>query len=349
MDATVQAPPSRQPAPTSSSPEAPAEAPSPAASTPEGWVPAAITRDPRGYVYKAVASPTDGADRKLTAAFAGSSATAAFGDVVETGSQSELLDAPVVAFVAAQGGLFAATSDPDQPGTGHVLFRGAGSSFAPSWNAPHRDVAVAALGDQVYAVSGEPGSDASVALLAAGSEEWRNVGSLAGFIPVSATAANGEVWFGGTYPGPSSSDPRLYHGGPTATFEPVALPASAYAQTTTVSALATANGSVFFALESRDLNSGVLEGGTLEVVSQGTATTIATVPGDAFVALAPMDGTLYALTVTGHLFYVSTLGRLVEDTEIPASSGGCVLAAGSDLYVGLDTQEGGVLFQRCPQ
>jgi len=344
----VSPPPPRQPVSTSGSPQA-AAAPAAPASTPEGWVPAAVTRDPRGYVYQAVAMPTDGADRKLTAAFAGSSVTAAFGDVVETGSRSELLDAPVVAFVAAQGGLFAATSDPTQPGTGHVLFRGTSATFASSWNAPHRDVAIAALGDQVYAASGEPGSDAAVALLATGSEEWRNMGSLAGFVPASATAANGEVWFGGTYPGKTSSDARLYHGGPSSTFEPVALPASAYAQTTTVTALATANGSVFFALEVRDLNSGALEGGTLEVVSQGTATTIATVPGDAFVALAPMDGTLYALTVSGHLFYVSTLGRLVEDTEIPANSGGCVLAAGSDLYVGLDTQEGGVLFQRVPQ
>jgi hypothetical protein len=243
---------------------------------------------------------------------------------------------------------FASTGNADAPGAGDVWKRD-GGTWAVALDTTDDVAQLAAIGSDVYAVTGAMGAGSTVYRLDAGA--FSTVASIESVVPTSVTPFKGELWVGTTSSSALGGPARLFRVQGAAVEEvsvPVALIGAGVYQRVTATASFTTGGVELLVLAIGEFDeAGNPLSGALLLTTGDAFEVIHSYKDDAPLALAWLDDTIYAGSATGALEYREDDGSFSADSNFPANTGiHSLLVEGSDLYAGVGLSTGATVFLR---
>lgn len=232
------------------------------------------------------------------------------------GEASLVVDISSFASIATT--VLAATANENAPGGGDVYMRSASGAWQMIHDTPHAEAVIAALGDEVYAFSGEIGKrPATVSLMdsAAGANFVGDIAVIGSFVPTAAIAYRGEVWVGLTDNGPQGGAAHVYRGSGATWRKILGLGGSGRARVTDMIVVNTL--SLIVSVANFDPATGVPAGGAVYHFDGERLEVLVSFAGEAPLALCEQDQTVYVGTSRGRLLYRDATGRWVDDATLP--------------------------------
>jgi hypothetical protein len=311
-----------------------------------------VQRDPGGYDWGQAVVSSDSLARvqALGVTPVGTDAWAAVSprrEVVElTTGDVEALPFDGQGFLASNGELFLATGD--APGAGDVYQR-TPTGWRQTLDGDHDRLVLAEQLGRVLAFAGAAGNDAIAYRLDAGAGTWERLG-LGAYVPTAAATAFGEVWVGA---GPAAAEgPASLRRGGWMGFAEVSLQSfqAVAGERQEVTALQTVPRGVVVAVSSFDAVSGQALRGQVSLLVPGEPERLLAdyTAGEAPLALAFQDETLYVGTSTGRLQYLDGQGRMIDEQLSVAVDAIDSLASPNrlTLLVGCRTSQGAQVLTR---
>lgn len=266
---------------------------------------------------------------------------------VSRGEASLVVDISSVAAISTT--ILASTSNPGAPGGGDVYLR-QGNAWQMVLDTPYAETVVAALGEDVYAFSGEAGGRPAVVSLmqaASGAHFVSDIAVIGSFIPTAAIAFRNEVFVGLTDNGLGGGAAHVYRGTGSTWREILSLGGSGQARVTDMIVV---NGlSLIVAVANYDAATGVARNGSVYHFDGERLEVLTSFNGEAPLALCEQDQTVYVGTSRGRLVFRDATGRWVDDPTLPQGvlEIGALLAANqAETMVGVRMADGAHVYRR---
>lgn len=245
-------------------------------------------------------------------------------------------------------------------GSAGEFYERSGTAWTLSYtHATLQQSVVASLNGEVYAFNSLLGTDpvtgqvlpAQVSQRVGGGAWTPDVASFPNVQITAAQAWNTSVWAGGSDNSINTGGPRLFHG-TGAVWNEITLPNTAVANqleiVTQIRTTATTLWVATMVIDTLSTPAVAVGGNVYETTDGATFTSVAQFNGDAPIALAWHEGTLFVGTLAGRLFHEDPAVGFVEETNLPANLGVFSLVAldAQTLLIGLRGNAGAELATR---
>lgn len=322
------------------------------------YLPSLVTRS-SSYNWSTIYTPNQAAGGAITAMEVAAPSTAVWCGISplgrvdyvtgmgQTAEASFVFD--VSGFAVLGSNVYASTSNTIANRAGAVYQRDPVSAmWSLSLDGTLKECVPVAYLQNIFAFQGEnDGRSATVSVLTTATNSWAEVAHLGSMVPASAVAYNGEMYCGGRSNNSAGGPAKLFHGNGSS-FSEIKVPQPVFmGQIASVQALAVANNTLFVGVEIRDAVSGTTLGGNLYYLDTKGLISLNQMQGDAPIALAPADGTIYAGTRNGKLLWLDEKGKWNAEAGLPTNLGvTAVIWDGAELEVGIRSNAGAQLLKR---